>query len=1120
MNPSNPMEKVVASLKGWIREQDALNGEKTGRIWLEGLAGSALSFLVAARFLQSERHQILVAKDKESAAYLNNDLENILSPNSSLFFPETYRRAYDQPDVDNANVLLRAEALNRIREKRPLCLVTYPEAICEKVVSRTQLEARSHRIAIGDRLDMDFLFDLLVSYDFERDDLVYEPGQFALRGGLMDVFSFAHNQPFRLEFEGDSIADIRFFDPESQLSHSSVNEVVLLPSIEQKTGVEERKTLLEFIGNQAEVWIYDARDAAVRMDKKWLEAQTIYKELNSPVKRASPEELVWSGQAFTAQLLSQAYIQFEAPGEPSDVRCRLQAKSQPVFNKKYNLFQEHLAQLAQEKTTVLMFYEQEPQRDRLIAIFQDQFQLGADQLPFIWVKRGLSQGVLFPELGWACYTDHELFERYRRFRIKSRYSKQQAASIRELSELQPGDYVTHIDHGVCRFAGLEIQDNGGKKQEVIKLLFKDGDAVFVSLQHLHRISRHSGRDAKAPSLSKLGTTAWANMKSKAKARVKALAYDLLKLYAQRQNEKGHAFSPDNYLMHELEGSFSFEETEDQAKAIREVKADMEKIRPMDRLVCGDVGFGKTEVAVRASFKAVCDNKQVAVLVPTTILALQHYKTFEKRYAGLPCRVEYINRFRSSAEQKQILADLASGKVDVLIGTHKLLGQEVKFKDLGLLIIDEEQKFGVNAKDKLKTLKVNVDTLTLSATPIPRTLQFSLLGARDLSVIRTPPGNRYPILTELKGFNEEFIRDALYHELERGGQVFFLHNRIQNLPEIAGMLQRLVPEARIRYAHGQMDGKALEEIMLEFIRGDFDVLVSTSIIENGLDVPNANTILINEAHSYGLSDLHQMRGRVGRGNRKAYCYLITPPFHALADESKRRLQALIEFSDLGSGFLIAMKDLDIRGAGDLLGADQSGFVNEMGYETYQRVLVEAIQELKEEAFAEEFKEELNSEEHRWAADCQIDTDLPLLLPETYVDNMAERLALYKELDSLQRDHEIEGFETRLRDRFGPLPAAAQDLLLALKLRLKAQSLGIERIVLKNGQLQAGFPGQERAAYYNSGLFTSILQQLGTRRDVEMKQQKNRLMLYFKNVIDIAGALKQMDALLPQNTAQPV
>ena len=1112
MKETNPCDEVLNSLSTWLKQQTDWNLSQPGRIRMEGAGGSALAFLVAAHFRDSGRNQLVLARDKESAAYLNNDLETLLSAKSSLFFPESYRRAYDQPDVDNANVLLRAEALNRLQEKSPLCLVTYPEALSEKVVSRKQLESRSHRIAQGDRLDMDFLFDLLVSYDFERDDMVYEPGQFALRGGLMDVFSFAHNQPFRLEFEGDFISDIRFFEPETQLSQGSVNQVVLLPSIEQKVGTEERLTLLDFMGAGVDFWVYDSRDAAQRMDKKFAEAERAFQALNSPVRRTQPEDLVWSGNGFLAKLLSQTFMQFEAPGDAQDRKIDLQAKAQPLFNKKYDLFRAHVDEMAQAKTQTLLFYEQEPQRDRLIAIFQDQFQIGPDRLPFTWVKKGLSKGFRLPQQGWACYSDHELFERYRRFRIKSRYSKQQAVSVRELSELQPGDYVTHIDHGVCRFAGLELQENGGRRQEVIKLMFKDGDAVFVSLQQLHRISRHSGRDGKAPALSKLGSNTWSNLKSKAKARVKALAYDLLKLYAQRQKEKGHAFAADNYLMHELEGSFPFEETEDQAKAIRDVKADMERTRPMDRLVCGDVGFGKTEVAVRAAFKSVCDNKQVAVLVPTTILALQHHKTFEKRYTDLPCRVEYINRFRTAAEQKQILADLVLGKVDVLIGTHKLLGKEVQFKDLGLLIIDEEQKFGVNAKDKLKTLRVNVDTLTLTATPIPRTLQFSLLGARDLSVIRTPPGNRYPILTELKGFNEEFIRDTIQLELERGGQVFFLHNRIQNLPEMAGVLQRLVPDARIRYAHGQMDGKALEEIMLEFIRGDFDVLVSTSIIENGLDVPNANTILIHEAQNYGLSDLHQMRGRVGRGNRKAFCYLITPPFHALAAESKRRLQALIEFSDLGSGFHIAMKDLDIRGAGDLLGADQSGFVNEMGYETYQRVLAEAIQELKEEAFAEEFKEEMNSQEHRWAVDCQIDTDLPLLLPETYVDSMAERLALYKELDSLQQDHEIPAFESRLRDRFGPLPGPATDLLLALKLRLKAQNLGIERISLKQGHLQAGFPGQERAAYYSSGLFSKILAKIGNRRDVEMRQQKTRLVLHFNGVKTMTDALGVVEGLM--------
>ncbi len=1081
----------------------------TSTVYLQGTPGSLPAFLIAAyAWKHSNTPLICLARDREEAAYLLNDLENLYLKDKVFFYPESYRRPYDIEETDNANILMRTETLNAISERKAHIIVSYPASLVEKVITRENIDKKTLRLKQGEAVDPDFVFDVLIEYGFERDDFVYEPGQFAIRGGIIDVFSYAYDLPFRIEFSGNKVNSIRSFDPETQLSKQHHIAIDILANIEQKTGEETRIPFFDFIPQQSVWWMYDAVSAREGIQKYYDKAVEAYVQLSGEIKRSEPGQLFITAADFQSGI--QRFSQVVLFGHADASAITWQALPQPEFHKNFNLLFDYLQQNLQQQITTYIFSDQTRQIERIKNIFHDLIEKSKKTQPdaslFESVSFSIREGFIDQDMQIACFTDHQIFERYKRFQLKTSFSKNQSLTLRELTNLNPGDYVTHIDHGIGQFAGLEKIDVNGKPQEAVKLIYKDGDAIYVSIHSLHRIAKYTSKDGKPPALHKIGSNTWQNLKAKTKKKVKTLAFDLIKLYAKRKSEKGFAFSPDTYLQHELEASFIFEDTPDQLKATQDVKADMEKPYPMDRLICGDVGFGKTEVAIRAAFKAVADGKQVAVLVPTTILALQHYKTFSNRLKDFPCTVDYINRFRSTKEQKEVLQKLQEGKIDILIGTHKLVSNDVKFKDLGLLIIDEEQKFGVSTKDKLKTLKVNVDTLTLTATPIPRTLQFSLLGARDLSIIRTPPANRYPVQTELRGFNEEVIRDAIMYEVNRNGQVFFIHNRIQNLPEITGMIQRLCPDVKIRYAHGQMDGKQLEDIMLEFIEGDVDVLVSTSIVESGLDIPNANTIIINDAHNFGLSDLHQMRGRVGRSNKKAFCYLLTPPLITLTEEARKRLNALVEFSDLGSGFNIAMKDLDIRGAGDLLGADQSGFINEMGYETYQKILNEALQELKENEFREVFEEEINAPDHAWVEDCQIDTDLEILIPESYIDNITERLILYKELDSLEKEEDIAQFRLRLQDRFGELPVQAEALLDTIRLRILAKELGIEKILLKKGSFVAYFVSNPRSPFYQSEVFQKILHylQLPIARQIEMKQKNEKLGLSFPNVKTVAKA----------------
>lgn len=1116
--PNDILKKFLASAS--IADAADLLRAQKANIHAKGLSGSASAFVVAALHALSSKKILAVIPDKEEAAYFLNDLEVLLPGYNILFYPASFRRAYQSEETDNANIMLRTEVLEKIAENKADIIVTYPSAIAEKVVSKEKIAELTLSLKKGEAVDLDFITDVLIEYDFEREDFVYEPGQFALRGGIVDVFSYSDDLPYRIEFDGDKVYSIRTFNPEDQLSVKELTEVKIIPNIENKRSEETRQSFLDFISPETVLVLNEPAQLSALLQEVMDKAEKEFERLSGQIKRAKPAELFLAPQEYEKQIQTFSQLVLGNYNDRSDAYIDLHCEPQPVINKNFELLLQTMEASSAKGNVNYILSDAEKQIERLTAIFEDleknrnKGEVNNFQQLFVPVKGALNDGFICSELGLAVFCDHRIFDRYRKYKLKSQFTKDQAITIKELGNLQPGDYITHIDHGIGVFAGLEKTEVNGKIQEAVKLVYKDKDVLYVSIHSLHRIAKYTGKEGTAPSLHKLGGTAWAATKAKTKKRIKELAFDLIKLYAKRKSEKGFAFQPDTYLQHELEASFIYEDTPDQNKAMRDVKTDMEKSWPMDRLVCGDVGFGKTEVAIRAAFKAATDGKQVAVLVPTTILALQHFKTFSARLQEFPVTVDYINRFKSTKAQKETLQRLEEGKVDIIIGTHRLAGKDIKFKDLGLLIVDEEQKFGVGVKDKLKTLKANVDSLTLTATPIPRTLQFSLMGARDMSIIRTAPPNRYPIVTELLSFNEEAIRDAVHYELSRGGQVFFIHNRVNDIRDIAGMVQRLVPQARIRVAHGQMGGEELEEVMLEFIEGEFDVLVSTAIVEAGLDVPNANTIIINQAQNFGLSDLHQLRGRVGRSNKKAFCYLITPPLTVLTEEARKRMKAIVEFSELGSGFNISMRDLDIRGAGDLLGGEQSGFINDIGYETYQRILNETIAELKENEFAELFKDENNSSDKKWIDDTVIDTDLEILIPSDYVDNITERLSLYKDLDSLSNNAELDEFTIKLRDRFGPLPLPVEELVETMRMRIVAQQIGIEKIILKNQTLILQFTS--KAEYYNSGIFGQVLHYLQTKNKGEMKQKNDKLNIVFKPIKSVRESLDMLKEMIEKGT----
>ncbi|MBO7200520.1 MAG: transcription-repair coupling factor [Bacteroidales bacterium] len=1110
------MEKIL----DFYRQKSAINtlfehvdGAKS-RIRLKGLSGSLPSVLGALFSMRcTDVVNLFIVSDKETAFYFMNDIEALLGEGEKelaqkqvLLFPTTYRKPYQTEDVDNANVLLRSEVVKRLGEGKHPIIITYPEALSEKVVSARTLKQNTISLKVGDELSVDFLMDVLMEYEFERVDFVVEPGQYAVRGGIVDVYSFANEHPFRIEFFGDNVESLRTFDTVSQLSVQLLDNITLIPNLENKeiNRVETKVPLVEYLSEKDVIWVDNLMLTADVIEKGYCEAEQVYKTISTTIERQKPAELYTTANEFLKHILDLHIVEYGNTLFFNDAKIvPFDTTVQPTFNKHFEMLIQKLKDYTERNYKIYICVENVHQQKRLDKIF-GQFK-DSTGLMVEFLDISLSHGFVDDGNRVVCFTDHEIFERYHKYKVKDFSDAREALTLKELFELKPGDYVTHIDYGVGRFAGLEKVDNNGKQQEAIRLMYKDNDVLYISIHSLHKISRYVGKEGSAPTLNRLGSPSWQVLKQKTKQRVKDIAKDLIKLYAERKASKGFAFSADSYLQTELESSFIYEDTPDQYKATRDVKADMEMAVPMDRLVCGDVGFGKTEVAIRAAFKAVADSKQVAVLVPTTILALQHYNTFVDRLNGLPCNIEYINRFRTTKEKNRIYADLESGKIDILIGTHAITNSKVKFKDLGLLIIDEEQKFGVSVKEKLRQMKVNVDSLTLTATPIPRTLQFSLMGARDLSVINTPPTNRQPVQTELQTFSEEAVRDAIMHEMSRGGQVFFVSNRVENLLEMAGMVKRLVPDARVGVGHGQMEGAKLEEVLLDFVNGDTDVLVSTAIVENGLDIPNANTIIINNAQNFGLSALHQLRGRVGRSNKKSYCYLLVPSFNILTPEAQKRLKAIEEFSTIGSGFNIAMRDLDIRGAGNILGAEQSGFISEIGYDMYHKILNEAIDELKATEFRDLYADELKAKETTFVKECTIETDLEVLLPDDYVTNITERLVLYKELNELETDEQLDTYTANLTDRFGPLPVATKELVETIKLRRLAKDLGIEKLVLKRESMICYFVANQDSGFYKSPAFMNLIRFVQDNSKIcHLKESKDKLSLVFASVRSIASA----------------
>jgi transcription-repair coupling factor (superfamily II helicase) len=1086
------------------------------KIKWNGLVGSSAALCASVLAKQVPGNHIFILEDKEAAAYFFNDLESLFPEEKHiLFYPASYRTPYEVEATDNANVVARAEVLDRINSSTNTWVVTYPKALFEKVPTKQNLTKNTFRIEKGKEYGLEFLNEVLMEYGFERVDFVYEPGQFSIRGGILDVFSYSNDNPFRIEFFGDEVDSIRNFDPVNQLSFKSHEFFSIVPNVQGKIVQEINASFLQFIGNQSTVWLKSNDLMEGRLEKDYEKALKIYDQLaESPVKHRIPSELYYHKSDWKKEIQQLSVIEFGSEKAfQSDLVVQFDFKGQPSFNKNFELLRDDLLARKQLGMDNLIFSNQPKQVERLYDIFED---IGAE-VEFSPMPIAIHEGFISDQLKLVCYTDHQIFERYHRFKLKEGFRQaKQALTLKEIYNLQKGDYVTHIDHGVGQFSGLEMIDVNGKPQEAIRLIYKDNDVLYVSIHSLHRISKFTGKEGTVPKMNKLGTQAWTTLKNKTKKKIKEIAFDLIQLYAKRKSQPGFAFSPDTYLQNELEASFMYEDTPDQLKATIAVKEDMESPTPMDRLVCGDVGFGKTEVAIRAAFKAVADSKQVAILVPTTILSLQHYRTFKERLKDFPCTVDYINRFKSAKQVTETLKKLAAGEIDILIGTHKLVGSNVKFKDLGLMIIDEEQKFGVAVKDKLKLLKATVDTLTLTATPIPRTLQFSLMGARDLSIINTPPPNRQPVLTQHISFDEEAIRDAISYEISRGGQVYFVNNRLQNIQEISGMIQRLVPGTRVAVGHGQMDGKKLEDIMMGFIEGEYDVLLATTIIESGIDISNANTIIINDAHNFGLSDLHQLRGRVGRSNKKGFCYLIAPKAHNLTSEARKRLEALIQFSDLGSGFNIAMKDLDIRGAGNMLGGEQSGFIADIGFEMYQKILNEAMEELRESEFKELFKDTKHDKmpgQDYYTTDCILETDLEVRIPEDYVNNVAERLSLYQELDNLQDKLALEEFKTNLIDRFGPVPHQVEDLFLSMELRWLAREIGFEKLVFKMGKMIGYFIANQDSVYYQSPRFTQVLKYMQSQpKGVSMSEKNNKLRLIYDNVTTMPQAINHLENVL--------
>jgi len=1090
---------------------------KKDPIWLKGLIGSSDAYVAHAIFLETNRSALFVLPSYEEAVFFMNDMESISSANV-LFFPSSFKKDFDFTQINSANVLLRAEVLSDLKNAiKPRFIVSYAEAMCEKVISKDTLEKNTLQISIGELLSIDFINEFLSLYEFTRTDFVYEAGQFAIRGGIVDIFSFSHDLPYRIEFAGDMVESIRTFDPDDQLSVSHMHRITVVPNVQSKLLKDNNISFLDFIEPNTLFWIKDATFLFDVAEKGLKKAKSLYSGLTDEDKLMHPE---WLNPAFSfvePALLRKNADAFQViecgkqflynPG----LELKFNIRPQPSFNKDFLYLLENLKANVAHGIQNVIFADSPKQVERLYSIFEDLAKGSTSTAEDLFAVLNLSvrEGFIDDDLKLACYTDHQIFDRYYKYRLKKSYSRSQALTLKELRDLKPGDYVVHIDHGIGKYAGLEKIEVNGKTQESIRLIYADNDLLYVNISSLNRISKYTGKEGTEPKMNKLGTDAWEKLKKNTKKKVKDIARDLIKLYAQRKSKVGYSFHPDTYMQDELEASFIYEDTPDQVKATADVKKDMEAEHPMDRLICGDVGFGKTEIAVRAAFKAAADGKQVAILVPTTILAFQHYKTFKERLSDFPCNVEYISRFRSNKEIKETLERVKEGKTEILIGTHRIVNKDVIFKDLGLMIIDEEQKFGVSTKEKLKEMRVNIDSLTLTATPIPRTLHFSLMGARDLSIINTPPPNRQPVLTELHVFSEKVIREAIEFEIDRGGQVFFVNNRVKDIYEIAGMLKKICPDARICVGHGQMEGHELEDVMQKFIEGKFDVLVATTIIESGLDISNANTMIINHAHQFGLSDLHQMRGRVGRSNKKAFCYLLSPPMSTLSAEARKRLSAIEEFSDLGSGFNVAMRDLDIRGAGNLLGAEQSGFIAEIGYEMYHKILDEAVQELKEDEFSEVFQDE---KPRPFITFTQIETDQELLIPDEYVSSITERYNLYAAISKLENETELEQFRKQLTDRFGPLPQQVEELMRTIRLQWLGKNLGFERMVLKQGLLKCYFISNQSSAYYETAKFRSILNYVKANPlKFKLKEHRSHLILSISSVFSIHQAWKILEGM---------
>ncbi|MFN4083163.1 MAG: transcription-repair coupling factor [Bacteroidia bacterium] len=1086
---------------------------------LKGLYGSGVAVCVVAAYNLVQNTHIFVFNEDEDARYFLADLENLLEGKIINFYPSSFKRPFIYETFDNNLTLERAETLNRLTRElaKGELVVTTAQALCELVISKSDLQKNTYKLKVGDTFDLEFFIEFLTEHHFERVDFVYEAGQFSIRGGIIDIFSFSNYIPYRIELNDDKIESIRLFDPITQLSEKKADHLFITPNVQKEIDNTQRLTFFEYLPENSCIWFDDFElslakiDAGVDKAEKsfvGLKNNTEKKHLIAELHLAEPKSFFLGSRDFVKTIESFKTIYFGSRQPTSTLKIEFNMQPQPVFNKNFKLLIENLKENSAKGYENLIFSDSSKQIERLYTIFND---LDKD-VNFKPVYHALSFGFIDNELKLASYTEHQIFDRFYKGRTKNAYSSSKILTLKELRELKPGDYVTHIDHGIGKFAGLEKIEINGNLQEAVRLVYRDNDLLYVSINSLHKISKYVGKDGVEPRMNKLGSDAWEKLKNNTKKKVKDIARDLIKLYAKRKASSGFQFSPDNYLQIELEASFMYEDTPDQAKATLDVKADMEKSSPMDRLVCGDVGFGKTEVAIRAAFKAVCDSKQVAVLVPTTILANQHYRTFKERLKDFPCNVDYINRFKTASETKAILEKLAQGKIDIIIGTHKILGKQTKFKDLGLLIIDEEQKFGVAAKEKIKAFKANVDTLTLTATPIPRTLHFSLMGARDLSIINTPPPNRQPVTTELHNFNNDLIREAIIREFNRGGQTFFVHHRVKDIYEIANHIKSICPEVTVGVAHGQLEGDTLEDVMVKFIEGEYDVLVATTIIEAGLDISNANTIIINNAQMFGLSDLHQMRGRVGRSNKKAYCYLLVPSMLGLTNDARKRLSAIEEFSDLGSGFNVAMRDLDIRGAGNLLGAEQSGFVAEIGFEMYHKILDEAIHELKEEEFADLFKDDPTLHKIE-SNDCNIETDFEAMIPDNYVRNIGERLNLYNQLSGLNTNEELENFISQLADRFGKIPQQVHDLTDLIRLREDGKKLGLEKIVLKNKNMLAYFPPESKQHYYQSELFSKVLQFVNQTASISKLKQTNKgLIMSVQQVNSISHAKHILEKII--------